>query len=86
MLERSCNSSTYIDNLINSCGLYQRLGKLYPQKGAGLDELPPLLLKNCCAGFTYPFSILLKKFLACFVLSDLWKKCVIIPIYKTGDK
>lgn len=56
MLELNYNSSTYVDNILNSCGLHQRLRKLNPHEGDGQDELPPLLFKNCCR-ITYPLSI-----------------------------
>lgn len=73
------------ETIINSCGLYRRLRSLNINKGPGFDGIPPVVLKRCCNGFTYPLSILFIKSLACGIFPELWKKTIVIPIHKSGD-
>lgn len=55
-------------------------------KGAGPDEIPPSLLKSCCSSFVEPLYILFNWSLACGIFPFVWKRGIVVPIYKDGNK
>ncbi|XP_062706730.1 uncharacterized protein LOC134287803 isoform X2 [Aedes albopictus] len=60
------------------------LTMLDASKGAGVDDLPPLLLKNCARSLVVPVMLLFNRSLEEKTFSSLWKIAFMIPIHKTG--
>jgi hypothetical protein len=52
-------------------------------KGAGLNGILPLILKNCAAAFALPLS-LFYRFLSTCVFPEIWKLSYVTLIFKKG--
>lgn len=61
------------------------LVKLDNSKGAGVDGLTPLLLKNCAASLVEPLTFLFNCSLEQKSFPSLWKTASMIPIHKSGS-
>ncbi|XP_055623476.1 uncharacterized protein LOC129766903 [Toxorhynchites rutilus septentrionalis] len=61
------------------------LQKLDATKGTGVDDLAPILLKNCAPSLAFPLTILFNKSLEERTFPSLWKTAKMIPIYKSGS-
>jgi hypothetical protein len=55
-------------------------------KGASLDGIPPLILKNCASAFAHSFSLFFNRSLSTCVFSDRWKLSYLTPIFKKGRR
>lgn len=55
-------------------------------KSAGLDKIPPYLIKGCAGFFVYPLLILFNKSLKANIFPDAFKKSKITPIFKKGNR
>jgi hypothetical protein len=55
-------------------------------KGAGLDGIPPLFLKNCASDFARPLSLFFNRSLPICVYPDRRKLSYETPIFKKGRR
>lgn len=62
------------------------LSRINVSKGSGPDDLHPLFLRNCCKELALPIALLFDLSLTSGVMPTLWKKSLVVPIYKSGDK
>lgn len=62
------------------------LNKLDTNKGQGPDGLPPLFLKMCSKQLSYPLFLLFSKSLNQGEMPKVWKKSLVTPIFKSGDR
>lgn len=62
------------------------LQSLDSSSAAGLDNLHPMLLKSCAAQLSYPLFKLFSMSLQQRQLPAVWKKSMIIPIFKKGSR
>ena len=51
----------------------------------GPDELHPCLLKSCSDSLSYPVWLIFKKSLDTGQLPLMWKRSLVVPIYKKGS-
>ncbi|CAH2098333.1 unnamed protein product [Euphydryas editha] len=72
----------YIDN----DELLRLLESVNLNKGAGPDDIPPLIILKCAKSFVTPLSILFRRSLDEGYVPNIWKSAFITPIYKNGDK
>lgn len=54
--------------------------------GSGNDNVSTTILKNLASCLSYPLTILFNVSLKTGVFPEIWKKSMIIPIYKTGKR
>lgn len=52
----------------------------------GLDGIPAVFLKNCVETIKEPLADLLNKIISTGEFPDIWKKAIVAPIYKKGNK
>lgn len=55
-------------------------------KGAGVDEVHPLLINKLAKVLTVPITKLYKKSLSEGCFPNVWKQALITPIFKSGDR
>ena len=55
-------------------------------KAAGIDEITPDLLRLCASGIAESLSALFNKSFASSKFPSQWKKALVVPIFKKGDK
>lgn len=83
------NCPTYDLNLapfdISRQDVYSALKNLDVTKGAGTDNLPPLVLKECAESLQMPLEIIYNKSLRNSTFPSIWKKASITPIFKAGS-
>ncbi|XP_033226040.1 uncharacterized protein LOC117178720 [Belonocnema kinseyi] len=63
-----------------------KLRNLKQNKGAGIDGIPPSLLKSCCSSLTEPVFLIFNSSLELGYFPYAWKKGIIVLIQKGGDK
>lgn len=54
-------------------------------KGAGVDGLPPLFLKNCAYSLAFPVACLFNQSLVEKTFPAIWKTARMVPIHKSGS-
>jgi hypothetical protein len=59
---------------------------LDPNKGAGPDGIPPLILKNCATAFALPLCLIFNTSMSTCVFPDRWKISHVTPIFKAGSR
>lgn len=64
----------------------EKLDHLDVKKGAGPDNLPPCILRECSPYFIEPLHILFNKSISEGHIPSIWKQSYVIPIYKSGDR
>lgn len=64
----------------------QKLKRLDIKKGAGPDNLPPILIHKCAISLSKPITSIFIKSLQTGTFPDLWKRAKIVPIYKKGGR
>jgi hypothetical protein len=57
-----------------------------PKTSAGPDNIPPLFLKECVRGLSYPLYLIFNKSVSHGTYPEYWKQSYLIPIHKSGDK
>jgi hypothetical protein len=63
-----------------------KLDELETNKSSGLDEIHPLVLKNCSKSLCVPLSLLFTKSFKVGALPSCWKFANVTPIFKKGSK
>lgn len=71
---------------INVKTVEKHLSALDVTKCSGPDGLHPLFLKRCSKQLAVPLTILFQSSLSSGILPNLWKRSIITPIHKSGDK
>ena len=61
------------------------LRKLKRNKAAGIDSLPPNLLKDCARTISRPIAHIINLSLRTSLVPSAWKSAKITPIYKSGN-
>jgi hypothetical protein len=69
---------------VNESDVALRLKKLVGEKAAGVDQVQPLILKNCHTAFAIPLTMIFKKSLSDGALPRDWKDANITPLHKKG--
>ena len=85
----SKGESTYpILNSINvtESGVLSMLQKLNPRKASGPDEISPMILKNLASQLSKPLAILFQHSIRTGSVPAQWKKALVTPIFKKGDR
>lgn len=54
-------------------------------KGAGSDQIPPSVIKFCCPILEQPLTYLYNKSVSSGIFPEIFKKSLIIPIFKKGS-
>ena len=84
------SSSEYnlcVNNVNITCEIIEKyLLKLDHSKGSGPDKLHPIFLKRCSSQISVPLHILFSKSLHSGSLPHIWKRSIIVPVHKSGDK
>ena len=62
----------------------KHLKSLKRKKAAGLDDLPPGMLKDCCDYIAKPPCHIINLSLVNKRVPSEWKKARVIPLYKSG--
>ena len=62
----------------------KHLKSLKRNKEAGLDDLPPGMLKDCCDYIEKPLGHIINLSLVTTIVPSEWKKAKVIPLYKSG--
>lgn len=94
-------SSVFVDGKIDkslaACGtglspwfssdsIYNVLIQLDEKSSPGPDGIPSLFLKECATELTAPLFLIFSKSVTSGVFPSAWKKALIVPIFKSGNK
>ncbi|BES96254.1 WD repeat domain 59 [Nesidiocoris tenuis] len=71
---------------VSESDVERELLSLDPDKGAGPDGLPPVLLRSCADILVAPLSALFNLSLSSGSFPHLWKASYVTPIHKAGDR
>ena len=71
---------------ISQVDIENSIRKLKASTSAGLDLIPPFVIKANIDNFIYPLLILFNLSLSTGIFPDIWKTSKIIPVYKKGNK
>ena len=66
--------------------VFDTLTKLNVNKAGGIDNIPPIVLKNCAHALYRPIHHLFMTSINNGTMPAEWKIHKIIPVYKSGDK
>lgn len=66
--------------------IINKIARLDPNKGAGPDGIPALLIKKCAKTLSIPLGIIFNISLQSGVFPSEWKTAHVVPIFKSGDK
>ena len=71
---------------INNKGVLKLLKDLNPHKAQGSDAIPSLFLKGCAEEIAPALTLVYQASIQQGTIPDDWKKTLITPIFKKGDK
>ena len=71
---------------IKHSDVLKKLRELNPSKSTGPDNLHPKLLKELATVITEPLVYIYRKSLELGELPTIWKKAIVVPIYKGGKR
>ena len=71
---------------IAEAGVTSLLRKLNPKKACGADKIPATFLKNCAEEISPILTVIIQKSLDSKQVPSDWKKAVVSPVFKKGDK
>ena len=78
--------TTIPDLEISHDNVKKALNQLDPSSSMGPDELHPCLLKACSSNLSYPIWLIFRKSLNTSMLSGVWKRSLVVPIFKKGSQ
>lgn len=79
------NMLTISSYTVSEIEVKKALLSLNGSKGAGLDDLPPIILKRCAHNLSVPLTFLFNISLSSGTFPLLWKRARVTPIFKKGD-
>lgn len=71
---------------ISESDVLAKLSRLNVRKGPGGDGIPTIFLRNCADNLALPLKILFNLSLSEGHFPAEWKKALIVPIFKSGDR
>ena len=83
ILPRSLKSFKF--NPVSEIYILKLLKKLRRNKAAGLDNLPPNMLKDCAVYIYKPLTYIINLSLKTCAVPEMWKKAKVSPIFKAGN-
>lgn len=87
LLNDTAFSNCLVNNVnITTCLVESYLRELVTSKGCGPDGIHPIFLKNCRARLAFPICLLFNLSLRTGTLPCCWKRSIVVPIYKSGNK
>ena len=76
---------TVFDSIsISDYDVFNSIRKLKCKLSSGPDNIPPMLIKKLCDSLCRPLSLLFGQFIFIGFVPDLWRKVVVIPVFKKG--
>ena len=72
--------------VIDTSDVFDVLRSLNPRKARGVDDIPPLLLRECARGLSPSLSALYNLSFAQGRVPAEWKKALVIPVFQCGNK
>ena len=85
--KKSPKPSNCLHNItLDSSDTNKALASLDPSKAMGVDKLPPKILKSCVSSLYEPINHLFQLSLDKSYIPAEWKKHLITPIHKSGDR
>jgi hypothetical protein len=85
-LEMLTQNPTLLINEIDEEVVHKALRKVKDKSTAGTDGIPAFLLRDCASAFPYPLTALFNLSLKTSTYPASWKKSLISPIHKKGNK
>jgi hypothetical protein len=88
----ACSPSSSCDTIqLNNVEIDNSLVKKYldsidVSKGMGSDSIPGIFIKNCSTALSLPLTFIYNRSISDGCFPKLWKKTLITPIYKSGDR
>ena len=80
------NSRTFNTLRTTPGEVFDVLSHLKTDKSAGIDGLSPRLLQHCAAGIAESLAIIFNYSFTSASFPTLWKRALVTPIFKKGDK
>ena len=75
---------TFTFKYVSAGFVENQLKKMKRGKSAGVDELPPGLIKDCAKTLTKPVKYIINLSLKTATVPTNWKKAKIVPVFKKG--
>ena len=76
---------TVLDSIsISDYDVFNSIRKHKCKLSSGPDGIPPILIKKFCYLLCRPLSLLFGQFISIGFVPDLWRKAVVIPMFKKG--
>ncbi len=75
----------FLFKCVSKVQIEQDLRSLQRTKAAGIDELPPGMLKDCAKYISGPLCYVINLSIKSCTVPSLWKIAKIVPIYKSGN-
>ncbi|KAJ0177822.1 hypothetical protein K1T71_006695 [Dendrolimus kikuchii] len=72
--------------VVEPVSVHELLKSLDINKGAGPDNIAPLLIVKCAKALTMPLTYLFRKSLTEGTVPTIWKSAFITPVHKNGNK
>ena len=73
-------------HMLSRDNIAKRLEKLDPNKTTGIDDVHPLILRNCSSAFSHPLELIFKRSISESKVPDAWREANVTPIFKKGCK
>ena len=82
---------TYSGTVINTIVFTQKyvenaIMSLKPNSSPGIDEIPPVFLKECVETLKQPLADFLNNIMQSGKFPEMWKVALVTPIFKKGNK
>ncbi len=79
----NANTFSYLET--NPAKVFEVLSSLKPNKAAGLDGIPPRLLKLCCRSIACSLTCLFNRSFELSQFPQAWRDALVVPIHKKGN-